>query len=207
VVPAGFWDNLNMGQLSFFSKSELAAMRDRSRSQRYSPASEQFRREHARHRDWGLARRHAEKLRRVRGGMPSAPAADEHREDAAPGPLPVPPLETAAEQAGEREPDADRAVARQAPDDRRVGFVRQHRFTSAPLRRTACAAMCWPTGCWKLHPRSHHFRRSKCPVRNHYPNAHPWALRPSLGTDRRAISRRWVRTTTFGDCPAGGGVA
>ncbi len=42
-------------------------MRDRSASRRYSPAREEFRREHARHRVWGLAQRHAAKLRRLRG--------------------------------------------------------------------------------------------------------------------------------------------
>src|SRR5687768_13907458 len=61
---AGFWDNSCMRQLALFTVAELSAMRDRSRSRRYSPANEQFRREHARHRAWGLTRRHTEKLRR-----------------------------------------------------------------------------------------------------------------------------------------------
>jgi hypothetical protein len=65
-------------QLELFTTAELAAMRDRTRSRRYSPANEQFRREHARHRAWGLARRHAEKLRRARDRGPDAPHPPTH---------------------------------------------------------------------------------------------------------------------------------
>ena len=42
-------------------------MRDRTKSRRYSPEREEFRRTHARHRAWGLAQRHAERLRQLRG--------------------------------------------------------------------------------------------------------------------------------------------
>jgi hypothetical protein len=87
-VSAGFWDNSCMRQLALFTVAELSAMRDRSRSRRYSPANEQFRREHARHRAWGLARRHAEKLRR----------AQERRDEAALEPAPSQPP-AASEQA------------------------------------------------------------------------------------------------------------
>lgn len=57
-------------------------MRDRTASRSYSPAHDEFRRVHERHRAWGLAQRHAEKLRRLRAGSsgsrPSASEAD-HR--------------------------------------------------------------------------------------------------------------------------------
>jgi hypothetical protein len=43
-------------------------MRDRTKSRRYSPAKEAFRREHERHRAWGLAQRHSRKLRELHGG-------------------------------------------------------------------------------------------------------------------------------------------
>lgn len=56
-----------MRQLQLFTTTELAAMRDRTASRSYSPAGEAFRREHARHRAWGLSHRHAERLRRARG--------------------------------------------------------------------------------------------------------------------------------------------
>ncbi|TWG11629.1 hypothetical protein FHX34_106359 [Actinoplanes teichomyceticus] len=45
-------------------------MRDRTASRDYSPAREEFRREHERRRFWGLRRRHAERLRR--GGAASS---------------------------------------------------------------------------------------------------------------------------------------
>jgi hypothetical protein len=53
-------------QLQFFTRSQVAEMRDRTASRSYSPEGEAFRREHERHRAWGLDRRHAEKLRRGR---------------------------------------------------------------------------------------------------------------------------------------------
>ena len=56
-----------MAQLQLFTRSEVAAMRDRSRARNYSPEGEEFRRVHARHRSWGLARRHARKLCRSHG--------------------------------------------------------------------------------------------------------------------------------------------
>src|SRR4051812_14657914 len=56
-----------MRQLQFFTNVELAAMRDRTKARNYSPEADEFRREHARHRNWGLARRHARKLCRSQG--------------------------------------------------------------------------------------------------------------------------------------------
>ncbi|TWG20789.1 hypothetical protein FHX34_103318 [Actinoplanes teichomyceticus] len=63
-----------MGQLSLFSRMDLAGMRDRAGSRNYSPACDAFRREHERRRLWGLRRRHAEKLRRVGTAPLTAPA-------------------------------------------------------------------------------------------------------------------------------------
>jgi hypothetical protein len=65
-----------MGQMQFFTTAQVAEMRDRTASRRYSPAAEEFRRDHARHREWGLRRRHADRLRRARGasrGLRTAP--------------------------------------------------------------------------------------------------------------------------------------
>ncbi|MFB9696369.1 hypothetical protein ACFFRK_25225, partial [Amorphoplanes digitatis] len=53
-------------QLQFFSRGELAAMRDRTASRNYSPERDQFRRDHERHRTWGLTQRHARRLRQLR---------------------------------------------------------------------------------------------------------------------------------------------
>ncbi|MCW2137929.1 hypothetical protein BXY51_002472 [Actinoplanes cyaneus] len=65
-------DNLMVAQMSLFSRSELAGMRDRTLSRNYSVEREEFRREHERHRAWGLRQRHTRKL--VRSGW-SASAA------------------------------------------------------------------------------------------------------------------------------------
>ncbi|MBB4690632.1 hypothetical protein BKA14_000780 [Actinoplanes abujensis] len=60
-------------QLSLFSRSETAAMRDRTAARNYSPSKDKFRREHKRRRDWGLRRRHADKLARIRAERPAWP--------------------------------------------------------------------------------------------------------------------------------------
>ena len=69
-LPSRFrkWENFGMGQLGLFTKAQLDVMRDRTKSRRYSPEKEAFRREHERHRAWGLVQRHSQKLRRLHGG-------------------------------------------------------------------------------------------------------------------------------------------
>ena len=57
-------------QLQFFSATEVASMRDRTRARNYSAMGAEFRKVHERHRAWGLAQRHAEKLRRLRNSPP-----------------------------------------------------------------------------------------------------------------------------------------
>jgi hypothetical protein len=56
-----------MRQLEFFSRSEVAAMRDPTRARNYSPGKAEFRRDHERRRRWGLKRRHGWKLCRSSG--------------------------------------------------------------------------------------------------------------------------------------------
>ena len=84
-----------MRQLQLFTTAELAVIRDRTASRSYSPAGDQFRREHERHRSWGLARRHAERLRRLAGsdGGPHAPTAAENplETQISPAPVSIPP--------------------------------------------------------------------------------------------------------------------
>jgi hypothetical protein len=65
-----------MRQLQLFTPAELAGMRDRTASRNYSPEGEEFRREHARHRAWGLIQRHNERLRRLRVGSSASPTAN-----------------------------------------------------------------------------------------------------------------------------------
>ena len=62
-------------QLQFFTRSQVAEMRDRTASRNYSAERDEFRREHERHRAWGVNRRHAEKLRRARESSRAAQQA------------------------------------------------------------------------------------------------------------------------------------
>ena len=71
-----------MRQLQLFTTAEVAGMRDRTASRRYSPGREAFRRDHERRRAWGLKRRHAERLHRSRTAASEsshAPPAGESR--------------------------------------------------------------------------------------------------------------------------------
>jgi hypothetical protein len=63
---------LLMPQLELLSLSQIAAIRNRRASRHYSPARDEFRREHERHREWGLRQRHGRRLMHLR--MHAAPA-------------------------------------------------------------------------------------------------------------------------------------
>jgi hypothetical protein len=69
-------DNLCMGQLQLFSRGQLATMRDRTRARNYSAEGEEFRRDHERHREWGLTQRYGEKRRRLRFAASAQQASD-----------------------------------------------------------------------------------------------------------------------------------
>jgi hypothetical protein len=75
--PEQVRDNLRVRvrQLQFFTSAQMAVMRDRTARQNYSAEAEEFRREHARHREWGLVQRHGEKLRRLRNSRRDSQAA------------------------------------------------------------------------------------------------------------------------------------
>ena len=76
-IPPGVRDNSPMRQLQLFTTAELAGMRDRTASRSYSPEGDEFRRIHERHRRWGLARRHAQRLQRAATRpVPPAPARE-----------------------------------------------------------------------------------------------------------------------------------
>ena len=65
-----------MPQLEFFTRSQLASWRDRTASRNYSAERDEFRREHERHRKWGLRQRHGRRLMHVRIHGDIAPPAD-----------------------------------------------------------------------------------------------------------------------------------
>jgi hypothetical protein len=154
-----------MRQLELFTVAELSAMRDRTRSRRYSPANEQFRREQARRRAWGLARRHAEKLRR----------AQDRRDEAAREPaLPKPPA--APEQAipfaddsglNDRGTMTDRAPSG-AVHRRRLPRKPPRRSANAPTRRSADHRSTRPP----VHP-CHHSKTLQKKCNDHYPKPPP----------------------------------
>jgi hypothetical protein len=64
-----------------FGRSEIAGMRDWAAARNHCPERDAFRREHERHRAWGLRRRHAAKLRHVRQHQPAPPTAPASRDD------------------------------------------------------------------------------------------------------------------------------
>jgi hypothetical protein len=74
-----------MRQLQLFTSAELAGMRDRTAARNYSPEGEEFRREHERHRAWGLIQRHNERLRRLRrnSSVSAASTQGDHRPETA----------------------------------------------------------------------------------------------------------------------------
>ncbi|MEV8517957.1 hypothetical protein AB0367_37665, partial [Dactylosporangium sp. NPDC051484] len=116
--------------------------RDRTRSRRYSPAKEQFRREHARHRDWGLAKRYAEKLRRLRGDTPPAVSDQRDRSVQEPVPPSPPPPVTPSDQA--KRPASSTAANDCDPAPRQVGGAgrpgpvpKRRRASTPQLRRPA----------------------------------------------------------------------
>jgi hypothetical protein len=69
LMPCGARENIAMRyqQLQLFTRPATAAMRDRAKGRNHSPEKAEFRRDHARRRRAGLARRHTWKLCRSRG--------------------------------------------------------------------------------------------------------------------------------------------
>src|SRR5690242_9603881 len=116
-------------QLGLFSREQMSAMRDRTRARNWSPEKDEFRREHARRRAWGLAQRHGLKRMRLRReerlareadsrptesqGQPSCdagagPAARDRRAERCAGPEPATPDRRAELRAGLKPATRDR---------------------------------------------------------------------------------------------------
>jgi hypothetical protein len=72
MVRDNFWV---VGQIGLFSRAQIASMRDRTKRRNYSEEAEEFRRDHARRRRYGLAQRHAQKLTHLYGSLAKAEAA------------------------------------------------------------------------------------------------------------------------------------
>ncbi|MFI5889582.1 hypothetical protein ACIA5D_05620 [Actinoplanes sp. NPDC051513] len=143
--------------MEFFTKSQLAQMRDPTRSRRYSLAREVFRREHARQRAWGLVERHARKLRRLHGGDDGSPltAAERRLWSGRPG-TPTPPtaptartsqdLDSPARPAGNQirqptpaVPAPAEHVTQPAPTEQATPAAAEHVTQPAPTEQAASA--------------------------------------------------------------------
>ena len=114
-----------MAQLEFFSRSQLSSWRDRTASRNYSPDRDQFRREHQRHREWGLRQRHGRRAMYLRIHGDIAPPADRDTSDRA-----VEPLTPAPETAGSEQLPAH-ASRRNVCRDRELGYVHDRQADEA----------------------------------------------------------------------------
>jgi hypothetical protein len=125
-----------MAQLELFSRSQMAAVRDRTASRNYSPVGDAFRREHERHREWGLRQRHGRRLMYLRMyGEAAAPGDRTTGQPSTepPAPAPAPP----SNPAGGTRP----AVAAFHPDGREPSRGRDTGSSEAhPADETAAAA-------------------------------------------------------------------
>ncbi|GAA0448116.1 hypothetical protein GCM10009531_44220 [Actinoplanes capillaceus] len=139
--------NSFMRQGSLFSRAHIAEMRDHAKARNHSPEREEFRRAQQRRRAFGLERRHAEKLRRLRrdgaaaptptdpnspvaSAVPSAASAVSPVAPAAPPVAPAVPPVVAAPRT--------RPAERCAPDNRRSPSVTEFlcaTATAAPVTR------------------------------------------------------------------------
>jgi hypothetical protein len=125
-----------MAQLELFSRSQIAAIRDRTASRNYSPAQEAFRREHERHREWGLRQRHGRRLMYLRMYGEAVAPADRtisRPPTQNPTPAPAPPSEPTY--------DTRPTVAASHPDGREPTHGRDTESSEAhPADETSSAA-------------------------------------------------------------------
>ncbi len=113
-------------------------MRDRTASRTYSPARDEFRQMHERHRAWGLAQRHAERLGRCRAavassGAPGRPDPQARTEPPAPKPAAAPPpVSTPSSTSASPEPSAAATPLPQSPAARPQDFASSAVSPDAP---------------------------------------------------------------------------
>jgi hypothetical protein len=130
--------------MSLFGRSEIAAMRDRTKKRNYSAEADEFRREHKRHREWGLQQRHAAKLsrlRRSRSAPPTPPISDRVQAPpttpASPPPVPDVPPVIPAPQPSQPQPQHAPPPSRQVPP---TPAPVRHPLTPAPVRQPTASA-------------------------------------------------------------------
>jgi hypothetical protein len=113
-VASGLRDDVSVSQMELFSRAQLAAMRDRTRRRNYSAEAEQFRRDHQRHRAWGLQQRQDRKLSLAYGSTAAAWAEFQRRAGEATSPstparptrpIPTGPVPSEATQPEQNQPE------------------------------------------------------------------------------------------------------
>jgi hypothetical protein len=120
-----------MRQLQLFTPAALAEMRDRTASRNHSPAGDEFRREHERHRAWGLIQRHGQRLRRLRGSSCAPPAASPHESRPRDLTRPLPSASVSAPHEQQHRP----AQSRSAPTSQESAHRSRATVDAAPARK------------------------------------------------------------------------
>ena len=176
-------------QIQLFTRPAIAAMRDRTKARNYSPEREEFRRDHARRRRWGLARRHAQKLCRLHGCSRECAEVGLHDHGEAAAPLIWPGEATGAQRPST--PALDRDVA---------PGVTCRRATRAPAEPSSPARR--PPGIARELQRAPSLqagpgagRESSTQVR---PGRKSTARRPDARPKSQHPRQRSIRNTSFG---------
>ena len=156
-----------MAQMSLFSRVEIAKMRDRTAGRNYSAERDAFRREHEKHRAWGLQQRHAAKLRRLQRDRSVSLAGPAKREDHTRAAMPVrrpparptePPQAPSAQTPSAQAPSAQ-APAAQAPAAQAPAAQAERASVTKPAARPAATPHTPPPaaasgrGLWVSRPR------------------------------------------------------
>ena len=132
-------------------------MRDRTKARNYSPERDEFRRDHERRRAFGLARRHAERLRHARSQpRPAWLVAATERYGQAP---PSPPRQTPSRQAPSRQPATPSCPTGQTTPPRHRSPGDQHLQTARHDPRPAAHHPPRPTPPLEPGPAAEHAAR------------------------------------------------
>jgi hypothetical protein len=117
-------------------------MRDPTKRRNYSAEGEEFRREHAEHRDWGLEQRHARKLRLLYGSVEAAWAAFDERVEELPWQICSAPID---KEAGPP-PEAGSDIMTETPPARPIPALPETALPETALPETALPAAAMPEG-------------------------------------------------------------
>jgi hypothetical protein len=161
-----------MAQMSLFSRTEIAGMRDWTAARNHCPERDAFRREHEQHRAWGLRRRHAAKLRHIQDSRSTPPTTPASRNDQTRPSSPA--QRTPTRQAPARQAPTRQAPTRQAPT--RQASTPQ---AASPQAASPQAAISWATAAQAPPPPAATPQAPPPPAAALQGAAHPQQLRRS----------------------------